>query len=316
MKAASLSLLVILCASAAARAQEPEKLLPVGAREEEFVAWMPATADTVSRRVPFGEGVTILTDVYESTDGGAHFMVLSFPRWQMPDDPVALKTFDSFTSGFEYSVRSNPHTQGNTLKREEDFTLRGMKVRPYRVRMGGREGVARLYEAAGRFYVVMVLGTTHGDARVDRFLRDFRVTPRALFLQWEEEIGALDRTSLKRGPLTERPWTPPPPGPWPRLRLGPRTEPLVLGNIDGAAISRPAPKYPRVALAARVFGIVEVQITYDEEGKVISAHAVSGHPLLRQAAVEASYESRFKRIRLSGEPVKVTGTIRFHFNLQ
>jgi protein TonB len=71
-----------------------------------------------------------------------------------------------------------------------------------------------------------------------------------------------------------------------------------------------------VAKAARASGTVVVQITVDESGGVISAAAVSGHPLLRQAAVAAARQARFSPTLLSGQPVKVTGTITYNFNLQ
>jgi TonB family protein len=71
-----------------------------------------------------------------------------------------------------------------------------------------------------------------------------------------------------------------------------------------------------VAKAARASGTVVVQITVDEGGKVISASAVSGHPLLRQAAVQAAYQARFSPTLLTGQAVKVTGTITYNFNLQ
>jgi TonB family protein len=88
------------------------------------------------------------------------------------------------------------------------------------------------------------------------------------------------------------------------------------GILNGKAISKPAPVYPAVARAARASGAVYVQITVDESGKVIFAKAVSGHPLLQQAAVEAAYESRFAPTRLEGQPVKVSGTISYNFVLQ
>jgi periplasmic protein TonB len=79
------------------------------------------------------------------------------------------------------------------------------------------------------------------------------------------------------------------------------------------AISKPSPPYPAVAKAARASGTVVVQITVDESGRVISASAVSGHPLLKQAAVQAAYQARFSPTLLSGQPVKVTGTISYNF---
>jgi protein TonB len=42
---------------------------------------------------------------------------------------------------------------------------------------------------------------------------------------------------------------------------------------------------------------------------------VSGHPLLRDPAVNAARGWRFKPTLLSGQPVKVVGTITFNFSL-
>ena len=108
---------------------------------------------------------------------------------------------------------------------------------------------------------------------------------------------------------------PPPPKPTPTPPPKPRA-PISGGVLNGKAISKPTPPYPAVAKAARASGTVVVQITVDEGGKVISAAAVSGHPLLRQAAVQAAYGARFSPTLLSGQPVKVTGTITYNFNLQ
>jgi periplasmic protein TonB len=108
---------------------------------------------------------------------------------------------------------------------------------------------------------------------------------------------------------------PPPPKPTPTPPPKPRA-PISGGVLNGKAISKPAPPYPAVAKAARASGTVVVQITVDESGRVISAAAVSGHPLLRQAAVQAAHQARFSPTLLSGQPVKVTGTITYNFNLQ
>jgi protein TonB len=54
-------------------------------------------------------------------------------------------------------------------------------------------------------------------------------------------------------------------------------------------------------------------VIVDESGKVISARAVSGHPLLQAASVEAAYAAKFSPTLLSGQPVKVTGTISYNF---
>ncbi len=55
------------------------------------------------------------------------------------------------------------------------------------------------------------------------------------------------------------------------------------------------------------------EIVVNEDGAVESAKAVSGHPLLQQAAVDAAKEWRFTPTRVSGDPVKVSGKISFVF---
>ena len=62
-----------------------------------------------------------------------------------------------------------------------------------------------------------------------------------------------------------------------------------------------------------VGGTVAVEIIVDESGKVISAKAMCGHPLLQQAAVEAAYQARFTPTLLEGKPVKVQGYITYNF---
>ncbi|MBV9210941.1 MAG: TonB family protein [Acidobacteria bacterium] len=88
------------------------------------------------------------------------------------------------------------------------------------------------------------------------------------------------------------------------------------GVLNGKAIELPEPAYPPAAKAARAEGTVVVQVTIDEEGQVTSAKAVSGHPLLQASAVAAARKAIFKPTMLSGQPVKVTGTINYNFKLE
>ena len=60
-------------------------------------------------------------------------------------------------------------------------------------------------------------------------------------------------------------------------------------------------------------GKVDVQVFIDETGRVLSANAVSGHPLLRNAAEQAARNARFTPTYLSKVPVKVTGVIVYNF---
>lgn len=94
----------------------------------------------------------------------------------------------------------------------------------------------------------------------------------------------------------------------PRIR-----KPISGGVLNGKAVSLPRPVYPAIARSARASGLVVVQIIIDEEGRVISARAVSGHPLLQQAAVNAARQARFAPTRIWDQRVKVTGTLSYNF---
>jgi TonB family protein len=93
-------------------------------------------------------------------------------------------------------------------------------------------------------------------------------------------------------------------------------EPISGGVLNGKALRSPRPLYPDTARSAQVSGEVIVEITVDECGNVVAAKAVYGHPLLQLAAVQAAYKWRFSPTLLSGQPVKVRGTLSFNFLMQ
>jgi protein TonB len=102
---------------------------------------------------------------------------------------------------------------------------------------------------------------------------------------------------------------PPPPKPPPHA-------PISGGVLNGKAVHLVTPPYPAIARSAHASGAVQVQVLIDENGNVISAHAVSGHPLLQAAAVSAARASKFTPTKLSGQPVKVNGVIIYNFVAQ
>ncbi len=87
------------------------------------------------------------------------------------------------------------------------------------------------------------------------------------------------------------------------------------GVLNGSAILLPAPAYPDIARRMRASGVVVVEVVIDEQGKVVSANAVSGPAILRDVAVQAAHRARFSPTKLSGQPVKITGTINYNFTL-
>jgi outer membrane biosynthesis protein TonB len=57
-------------------------------------------------------------------------------------------------------------------------------------------------------------------------------------------------------------------------------------------------------------------VLVDETGKVISAVALFGPVSLRQAAVEAAKQARFKPTIVEGVAVKVSGILTYEFKAQ
>ena len=83
----------------------------------------------------------------------------------------------------------------------------------------------------------------------------------------------------------------------------------------GGLVTKMKAAYPPIAVAARASGKVLVRIVINEEGKVIAAQSISGHPLLQAAAVRAAKESTFNPYLLDGAPTKVVGTLTYKFVL-
>lgn len=90
-------------------------------------------------------------------------------------------------------------------------------------------------------------------------------------------------------------------------------------NIKGGAMSWASairithPQYPSKALRFNTSGIVEVQVTINEQGLVTDALALSGPALLREAAVEAAFQWVFNPTKINGASVVTQIVIPFKF---
>jgi TonB family protein len=78
---------------------------------------------------------------------------------------------------------------------------------------------------------------------------------------------------------------------------------------------RPLPPYPPIAKAARAESTVVVEVLVSKAGDVICARSLSGHPLLREAAVSASLKWKFEPLESIGNPAKAIGAIAINFKL-
>ena len=232
----------------------------------------------------------------------ADYVVMYFDI-PMPRDMSPAATRNLFNSSVK---QATGNFQATPLEQKE-ITLDGHPGLSVRLRLSDRS-VMRLnmYAVGRRMYQLMITtppeqGATDDqrrfyEATADKFLNSFTLAPVPPLVI----AGGSARGVPRPAPQD----TPPPP-----LRA-----PITGGILNGKAISKPTPRYPAEARKAGVSGMVHVAIVIDEKGKVISAEAVSGPDELREAAVEAALKTRFSPTRLSGQPVKVSGRLAYHFS--
>ncbi|HWX40416.1 MAG TPA: energy transducer TonB [Blastocatellia bacterium] len=111
------------------------------------------------------------------------------------------------------------------------------------------------------------------------------------------------------------PAPPPPHPPTPAVDKPKDRAPLKVSGaiLQGKAIERKIPDYPQLARNIRLEGQVVVEVVISPDGRVESAHAVSGHPLFVKAATDAAWGWRFQPTMIGDLPVRVTGVLTFVF---
>jgi protein TonB len=138
------------------------------------------------------------------------------------------------------------------------------------------------------------------DSVLDRFNAD---PPTPAF----SRVGAPNGTGNTNIVTPTDPPPPPAPAPTPVKVL------KISKVLNSKALSLPRPTYPPLARQIKVQGTVAVQVLIDEKGKVISAKALSGHPLLVPEAQKAAMGARFSPTFIGDQPVKISGVITYNF---
>jgi TonB family protein len=94
-------------------------------------------------------------------------------------------------------------------------------------------------------------------------------------------------------------------------------KPLHLdeSSVRQQLVESDAPIYPAIAQATRIQGDVTVAVTIDGHGSVASETAVSGPPMLRQAAIHAVRKWKFSPFEVNGSAVRVSSTLTIPFSL-
>ena len=91
---------------------------------------------------------------------------------------------------------------------------------------------------------------------------------------------------------------------------------VKISHMDeGMLIRQVQPVYPGIAKLARVQGTVILQAVIARDGTIQSLRAVSGSPMLIQAALDAVRQWRFRPYVLNGAPIEVETQINVNFNL-
>lgn len=107
----------------------------------------------------------------------------------------------------------------------------------------------------------------------------------------------------------------PPPAPPSKETSNAERRNISGGVLQGEAVVKPQPKYPQNARRFNASGPVEVRVTISVTGRVIKAIAISGHPLLREAAVQAARLWEFEPTLSNGVPVETELVLTFVFTV-
>lgn len=99
-------------------------------------------------------------------------------------------------------------------------------------------------------------------------------------------------------------------------QAAPATQHVSSGVMQGMLINKVVPVYPAVAQAIRASGTVILQATISRTGAIENLRVIEGPPLLRQAAVDAVKQWRYRPYMLNGQPVEVETTVNVQFTLE
>lgn len=112
---------------------------------------------------------------------------------------------------------------------------------------------------------------------------------------------------------------PPPPPPLAKVAAAAPSGPMQInvgGDVEAAMLLHQVrPVYPPMARSARITGTVRMKAVIGTDGTVKNLTAVSGHPMLLDAAMNAVRQWVYKPTVLDGKLVEVNTEIVVHFGL-
>jgi periplasmic protein TonB len=88
----------------------------------------------------------------------------------------------------------------------------------------------------------------------------------------------------------------------------------IVSQLDeGQLVNRVEPVYPHIAAISGIQGQVKLHAIIGRDGRIQSLNAISGHPLLLRAALDAVEQWRYRPYMLNGERVEVETFITVNF---
>lgn len=104
----------------------------------------------------------------------------------------------------------------------------------------------------------------------------------------------------------------------PLIPVTPRSPERVFRQseiLEGSLIRKVEPKYPPLAIVARIQGPVVLEAVISKAGTIENLRLVSGHPMLARAALDAVSQWRYRPYLLNGDVIEVETEIRVNFFL-
>ncbi len=178
------------------------------------------------------------------------------------------------------------------LSKEDNLTFNGLPVRSFTTKPddGNRIFHTRIYLIGQRVYQVWALARVGDEeaAGVKAYFDSFKAQP----LNAQEVEAAATRSQNDEK----------------------NAKPRKIKVSSGVLIEQATKKVqPLTPAHLRAKGLVEIKITVSNEGDVISADAISGHLMLRVAALEAARQWKFKPMKLGNMPVMMEGVLPLEF---
>jgi protein TonB len=88
---------------------------------------------------------------------------------------------------------------------------------------------------------------------------------------------------------------------------------IISRLTEAQLVNRVEPVYPHIAALSNIQGQVKLHAIIARDGSIQSLNAISGHPLLVRAALEAVEQWRYRPYVLNGEAVEVETFITVNF---